>query len=59
MIVTSTPKCLFRLNALLLLVVAALLTGCETTSETVSDGFGMKFTEKSNGSSNDGVDIDD
>ncbi|MBC2593151.1 hypothetical protein H5P28_02645 [Ruficoccus amylovorans] len=46
---TSTSKYLFRLNALLMLVAAALLTGCESDqTTTVSDGFGMTFTESNN-----------
>jgi hypothetical protein len=57
MIRTSTPKCFFRLLPLFLLTAVACLSGCESTT-TVSDGFGMSFTENNSDSTDGGVDID-
>lgn len=57
---TSTPKCFFRLVTLFLLTASAFLSGCESTT-TVSDGFGMSFTENNSDTQSDnyGVDIKD
>ncbi len=61
MIASSTTKCVFRLNVLLLLVAGGLLSGCQSDqSTTVSDGFGMTFSEQDDSQSNDyGVNVDD
>lgn len=60
MIPSSTTKCVFRLNALILLVAGGLLGGCQTEqTTTVNDGFGMSFTENNDSQSNDyGVNVD-